>query len=74
MIKRVKTLFQPKKAELSTAVLKMIDQAYVEGAAKQKQIDLAIIDQAIETCGAIQSWSEAARRARDNISNRGGAA
>jgi len=71
MLKHFKKLLVPKSPELSPAVLKLIDKAYCDGAAEQKRIDLAIIDKAIETCGAIRSWSEAARRARNDIANRG---
>lgn len=46
---------------------RLIDKAYCQGAARQREIDLEIIDNAIDTCGAIQSWSEAARRARSDI-------
>lgn len=73
MLKSVKKLLKQKSQELSPAMLKLIDKAYVDGATRQKQIDLEIIDKAIETCGAIQSWSEAARRARNDIANRGSA-
>jgi len=46
---------------------RLIDEGYRQGAKKQREIDLAIIDKAIDTCKDIDCWSEAARRARSDI-------
>jgi hypothetical protein len=73
MIRHFKKFLGIKPKPLSTSMLRLIDKAFVDGARRQKEIDLNIIDKAIETCNGIECWSEAARRARNDIANRGNA-
>jgi hypothetical protein len=70
IIEKITGLIKKEKPELSPSINRLIDKAYVSGARYQRNIDIAIIDKAIETCNGIECWSEAARRARNEIVSR----
>lgn len=67
MHKRPKKYQTRIRHKITPELKRLVIGAYRLGMQKQKALDLEVINRAIDTCKTIECWSEAARRARNEI-------